>query len=102
MWRCEGTWNRRRRRLPQLSGKTGAVEVRVERRVVVHLHLAVDFELLAAGLQVGNQLAQRPGEVGMLDAAAAEPLGDFLLMSGVDVIAGRLLFEVEDAQGHDR
>ena len=85
-----------------LGGFEWAVEIRIERGVVVHLHLAVDFEQLAAGEQVVEQLGERVGQIGVLLAATAEALVDFLAVGEVDVGADRLLFKVIDPQSHDR
>lgn len=84
------------------GGDALAIQVRVECRIVVHFHLAVDLELLAAGLKVFQEFGERPGEVGALHAAAGEALGDLLQVSGVGVGALGLFFEMVDAKSHDR
>jgi len=76
--------------------------VRIERRVVVHFHLAIDFQYLAAGLDVGQQLGKRPRQIGVLFLAAVEPLVDFGAVRRIHIVAGGLFLEVVDSQGQDR
>ena len=55
------------------------VEIRIHRRVVVHLELAVDLQPLPAGEDVVEQLAQRRGQVAVLLVEDFQPglgLGD--------------------------
>src|SRR3954471_20743273 len=53
-----------RKRWWRLTGEAvGAVQVGVKRWVVVHFHMAINFELFAAGPNVFQQFGQRSREV---------------------------------------
>ena len=88
---------RRINRQGGVSGKVG-----VERWVVVHFHLAIDFQLLAAGPNIVQQFGERMREIGVLSLAAGESLADGGAMGFVGAIAGELFFQVIDPQRHDR
>ena len=45
---------------------TGLVDLRIQRRIVVHLHLAIGFVLFPASEDVVQQLLERPGQIGVL------------------------------------
>src|SRR5687767_2016292 len=58
------------------------VEIGIERWVVVHFHLAIDLEDLASAPDVIEQLGKRLGKIGVLQAAAGEPLLNFRAVLG--------------------
>ena len=74
------------------------VDRRVERRVVVHLELAVDLQLLAAGEDVLEQLGQRLREVLLLAAEDGElPGGLGPMVFGRVGTLGLLVHVIESA-----
>lgn len=71
-----------------------AVELRVERGVVIHLELEIDGERAAARDDVGEKFGEAVDEIGALDADARELLAAFLAVFGRGVGAHGFLVHV--------
>ena len=79
-----------------------AIEYRVERRVVVHFHLFVGLHVLAARLDVGQQLLDGLREVDTLGQQHVELAAAGVAVGVGHVGAARLLLHVVDFERQDR
>jgi len=78
-----------------------AVDRRVERGVVIHLELAVDFEAAAAGEDIGPELVEAGDEVAALFGEKGEAFAVALRVARGGSGARDFFQGVEDFEGED-
>src|SRR5436190_21466572 len=77
-----------------LNSPLRLVQIRIQRRVVVHLELAIGFVALAAGEEVVGKLLGGAGEVVVLGEGDGELAGDAFTVLGRGIGPVALLDEV--------
>jgi len=79
-----------------------AIELRVERRIVVHFELKIYGERSAAGEDIGEQVGETATEIGALNPDARQLFGALFPMLGRRVCAHGFLLHVKFFEREDR
>ena len=78
------------------------VQVRIQARVVVHLHLPVGAVTLSTRVDILEQLREGLRQIRELQATDRDPMRDLVDVRLIDIATIQLLLEMVDAKRHDR
>jgi len=89
-------------RLRNGFGALAIVQVRIQARVVVHLHLPVSAMPLSACVDIFEQLRKGLRQIRKLQSTDCDSMRDLVNVSLIDVASIQLFLEMVDAKRHDR